>query len=66
MKNIPNPKLLKEVRGALVSQGTSLNAVCADLSLTRQNVAKALTGEWKGPRAARVCELILARASRTE
>lgn len=44
-------KLLRCVRAGFVTQGSSLNAWCALAGVKRQNAAKALSGEWAGPKA---------------
>lgn len=57
----PNPELLKRVRAALVLKGTSLNAFCRKNRLTRQNVSAALAGDWRGPKASALVQLVLAK-----
>jgi len=57
----PNPELLKRVRAALVLKGSSLNAFCRESGLTRQNVSAALAGNWRGPKASALVQLILAK-----
>ena len=47
----PSPRLLIEVRAALVGAGTSLNAVCRAEGLHRQAVAAALSGKRNGPKS---------------
>lgn len=47
----PSPELLKAVRAALVLRGTSLNRWATENSVKRQNLTKALTGSWTGPKA---------------
>jgi len=58
----PSDQLLKEVRGAFVTQGISLTAVCNQMNVKRQNAAKALVGDWNGPELDDLVPRILARA----
>lgn len=58
----PSKALLKAVRADFIVKGTSLNAWCVDNGLRRQNVAKALTGDWRGPKATEVVELVVCAA----
>ena len=51
--NITHPLVdrYRRVKAGFVSQGTTLHAWCVGEGLKRQNVAKALLGEWTGPKA---------------
>lgn len=60
----PSPQLLKEIRAGFVLQGRSFTGFCREHGLTRQNVAKALTGEWKGAKASRIIRLVHEAATR--
>jgi hypothetical protein len=50
-KFTPSSDLLKAVRGAMVTKGSSLSAACRELGVKRQNATKALCGEWRGQKA---------------
>ena len=59
----PSRQLLKEVRSVLILKDSSLSNLADELGLQRQNLTKALVGDWKGPKAnrivARVCHELL-------
>lgn len=54
----PSPELLKAVRGGLIIQGTSLARWANDNGVKRQNLTKALLGDWKGQKAAQIVERV--------
>lgn len=58
----PSERLLKEVRGAFVTKGTSLTAVCRRNNVKRQNATKALVGDWTGPKANVLVRQLLSEA----
>ncbi|WP_165971727.1 hypothetical protein [Meridianimarinicoccus aquatilis] len=45
----PGPQTLKVVRGALVANGSTLSRWAKERGVKRQNLTKALLGEWNGP-----------------
>ena len=47
----PSQDLLKAVRAALVLRGSSLSKWSEQNGVKRQNLTKALVGEWKGTKA---------------
>lgn len=46
----PGPQSLKAVRGALICQGSSLSRWAEENGVKRQNLTKALLGQWNGPK----------------
>ncbi|TYB81473.1 hypothetical protein [Maritimibacter fusiformis] len=54
----PSPELLKAVRAGLVLQGTSLSRWAEAHGVKRQNLTKALLGEWRGPKAQTLLEKV--------
>lgn len=63
LHDTPSEELLKAVRAAFVMQGTSLHAWCSKQGVHRQNVSKALTGSWSGPKATALVQEVV-KASR--
>lgn len=49
--HIPSDDLLKTVGVALILRGSSLSAWAKETGVRRQNLTKAITGEWQGPKA---------------
>jgi len=49
--NTPGPAFLKAVWASLVLRGSSLSEWARENGVKRQNLTKALLGEWKGPKA---------------
>lgn len=47
----PSPELLREVRGQLIRQGTSLTKWCSEQGISRQWATAALVGYRRGPAA---------------
>lgn len=47
----PSPQTLKEVRIRLMQDDLSFTAYCREKGYTRQNLAAALSGKWKGQKA---------------
>lgn len=54
MNELPalGPELARQVRAGFVLKGTTFNQFCLSIGRNRQNVRKALLGQWKGPTAA--------------
>ncbi|TCM83443.1 hypothetical protein [Rhodovulum steppense] len=50
------------IRAGFIAKGSSLTAWSASQGLARQNVDKALPGQWTGPKAKQVVERVLAAA----
>lgn len=46
----PGPQTLKAIRGALVVQGSTLSRWADENGVKRQNLTKAILGEWNGPK----------------
>lgn len=42
----------RRIRAGFVAKGTSFTAWCEARGVKHQNARKAITGEWKGPKAA--------------
>ena len=57
-------KRVQSIRAGFVAQGTSLAAWCRAEGLHRPNVVKALTGEWRGPKANAVVARAIAASTR--
>lgn len=57
----PLPELLKAVRAAMVLRGTSLHRWAAENDLKCQNLTKALTGSWSGPKATELVAKVRAK-----
>ena len=55
----PSTGLLKEVRAALVLRDSSLSAISAEFGVKRQNLTKALVGEWTGPKADKLVRAVV-------
>lgn len=55
-----NPDTIKAIRANLILRGSSLLAWAKENDVKRQNLCKALAGEWKGPRAQAVVAKLLA------
>jgi len=54
-----SPQTLKEVRIRLLQEDLSFAAYCREKGYTRQNLAAALSGKWKGQKAQQlVCEVL--------
>ena len=51
LSHTPSPELLKAVRAALLLRGQSLTGWARANGVKRQNLCKALTGQWTGPGA---------------
>lgn len=58
----PCEDLYKRVRARLVLAGKTFNALASEHGIARQNARKALTGEWRGPRAREVVRLLVQEA----
>lgn len=61
LNTTPSRQLLKEVRAALIMRESSLSEFARELGIKRQNLTKALVGEWKGPTATELVELVYSR-----
>lgn len=62
----PSPELLRDVRGQLIRQGTSLTKWCMERGISRQWATAALVGYRRGPAAsALVAKLVRAARERT-
>lgn len=48
----PSLELFRQVRASLVLQGKTFRALAESHGMSMQNARKALTGEWRGPKAA--------------
>lgn len=59
---IPSPELLKAVRAGLIIKGSSLSAWAMKNGVKRQNLTKALLGEWKGKKAAELINKVTSDA----
>lgn len=55
----PSERLLKEVRAELVLRDSSLSQLALAVGVKRQNLTKALVGDWQGPKAKLVIETSL-------
>lgn len=53
----PKAVKMKELRAALLMRGLTLSSWGQEIGVHRQNVSRALSGDWKGPKANRVVEL---------
>ena len=54
-------KRQRRIRAGFVTKGTSFTAWCEARGVKHQNARKAITGEWKGPKAtALVAEMLAA------
>lgn len=62
----PSPELLKEVMGLLVMQGQTLSGWARMNGFAKQNVRKALIGEWVGPKAATLVQRVYCEAKRRD
>jgi len=62
----PSPELLKEVMGLLVMQGQTLSGWARKNGFAKQNVRKALIGDWAGPKAAALVERVYCEAKRRD
>lgn len=49
---------LAHVRAGFVAQGTSLHGWCKRHGIDSQNARKALSGQWKGPKASALVERV--------
>jgi len=47
----PSPELMRAVRAVLVLRGQSLGSWARANGVQRQNLCKAILGEWDGPKA---------------
>ncbi len=56
----PSDRLLKEVRPALILKGHTLSSFCREHNLARQNLSAALSGQWKGKKAAALVKYVVA------
>jgi lambda repressor-like predicted transcriptional regulator len=63
LHTIPSPALLKAVRAGLIIKGSSLSAWAAANGVKRQNLTKALVGDWKGKKAAELVEKVTSDVS---
>lgn len=54
-----NQELIKQIRASFVMKGTSFNSFCLDCGIDPSNARKAISGQWKGDRAAKICALIM-------
>ena len=54
------PQLVKALRARLVLEGSSLEKWAGENSVKRQNLCKALEGEWKGPKAQQLVQKAIA------
>lgn len=61
----PGPALLRLVQGAMTMAGTSLSAWAVAQDVDPRNLAKALLGNWEGPRAAELVRAATAEAGIT-
>lgn len=50
----PSTDLLKAVRAQLILRDSSLSAWAEQNGVKRQNLRKALVGEWRGPKASKL------------
>lgn len=57
------PGTLKAVRASLVLRGSSLSQWARKNGVKRQNVTKALLGEWQGPKAKALVRKIISDVS---
>lgn len=62
MRNTSSHELMKAVRAGLTIQGSSLSRWAAENAVKRQNLTKALLGEWTGPRASQLLEEVVRAA----
>lgn len=61
---ISNPDSMKAIRAGLMLKGLSLSAWSVANGVKRQNLCKALSGEWQGPKAKALVEKLLADIDR--
>lgn len=52
-------KLLLEIRTGFVGRGTSFSKWCAENGIKRQNARAAILGEWTGPKAREVVQVLV-------
>lgn len=60
-----NQALYISVRSAFIAQGTSLNAWCLENDLHLQNVRAAFMGSWRGEKASRLVDRVVAASGVT-
>lgn len=60
----PSPELLKAVRAGLIAQGSSLSRWADEHAVKRQNLTKAVIGQWTGPRASQLVQEVVQDAMR--
>lgn len=53
-------KLLLEIRTGFVGRGTSFSKWCTENGIKRQNARAAILGEWTGPKAREVVQVLSA------
>ena len=54
----PSTAFIKEVRARLILRGSSLSDWSRKNGVQRQNLTKALSGDWKGPKAEALIQLV--------
>lgn len=52
-------KLLLEIRTGFVGRGTSFSKWCTENGIKRQNARAAILGEWTGPKAREVVQVLI-------
>lgn len=55
----PSPELLKAVRAGLILKDSSLSKWSQENGHKRQNVTKAVTSDWQGPKAGALVEALI-------
>lgn len=62
----PSPELRKVARAALILRDETLSSYARKLGIAPQNLSKALSGDWRGPRATALVKQVATELGLTE